>query len=300
VIEPVAGYGDVLDERKAELLRVLPALAGEDVLVAADEDRRIVWVSDSIETVLGWSPEEFRLVCTHLVHPGDQPLAEANSALVRIESGWHPAGEGRHLAKDGSWRWLRVSASNLLTTHGVVVTRFRDITVEKELERGLAMAARDDLTGLATRAVVRRHLDESLADPTVRVAVLFCDLDGFKTVNDDLGHGAGDEVLELVGRRLEAAVRDGDLVGRWGGDEFVAVVQALTDDEASTVAARLRAAVAQPFRLQGTQVRLGLSVGIACGTMGSDADTLVADADDAMYAAKRDGSGVAFAPLRLT
>ena len=166
----------------------------------------------------------------------------------------------------------------------------------------------DALTGLANRVLLADRLDLALLTQDAHVAVLFCDLDDFKTVNDVLGHDAGDQVLAVVARRLRRCVRDGDTVARLGGDEFAVLLPEARD--AATVAERIVTAMLQPVELDGHQVLATLSVGLAelQGQPGGEQDRvthpvgvpsaadraaaaarLMRHADDAMYVAKRSG-----------
>ena len=156
---------------------------------------------------------------------------------------------------------------------GLVLT-IRDDEARHALRR---RASHDPLTGLANRAL----LHERIAAADGEVALLYLDLDGFKPVNDRLGHAAGDEVLRLVARRLEGCVRAGDTVARLGGDEFALLVS----DGAEEVAERVRVAFDDPFTVDGHRLPVGASVGVATGA--ADADALLAAADRAMYAVKR-------------
>ncbi len=156
-------------------------------------------------------------------------------------------------------------------------------------------ATHDSLTGLPNRRLFGERLSGALAaaSPTGAVGVLFCDLDRFKSINDTLGHAAGDELLRQVSARLRAAVRPGDTVGRLSGDEFAVLLPRLASPaDAAAVVARVAAAFDEPFRLEGTPVRVGTSTGVAVhsGEAGS-ADDLLREADAAMYRHKRrDGS----------
>lgn len=154
------------------------------------------------------------------------------------------------------------------------------------------LAARDPLTGLLNRASLTAALVAHLS-AGVPVALLFCDLDGFKSVNDRLGHDAGDRLLQIVSGRLSGCVGDHDLVGRWGGDEFVVLLASADAADAEVVGRRLLAAVAEPVPLRTDVARVGVSIGLAVSVPGGldEADLLLGRADQAMYLAKAAGRG---------
>jgi diguanylate cyclase (GGDEF)-like protein/PAS domain S-box-containing protein len=153
----------------------------------------------------------------------------------------------------------------------------------------------DPLTELPNRALVMDRLAQAALRATARggderIALLFCDLDHFKDVNDSLGHKAGDDVLHQVAARLRGAVRPGDTVGRFGGDEFVVVCEQVTGEAmALTIAERLLEAFARPFRIAGDDHVLGVSVGLALMDGDDDPEVVLRDADTAMYRAKEAG-----------
>ena len=154
-------------------------------------------------------------------------------------------------------------------------------------------ATHDPLTGLGNRVQFQRELAETRSARTGRVAILYLDLDGFKNVNDTLGHDAGDELLCEVARRIAACVRANDRFARLGGDEFAVLLRGIrSDDDAIGVAESLRAAVSAPCHLEGREVRVGACVGVALtDARACEAEELIASADLAMYAAKRAGKG---------
>lgn len=173
----------------------------------------------------------------------------------------------------------------------------RDITERKAREADLAYRAlHDELTGLANRTLIIDRIEQALARRARNkreVAVLFCDLDRFKMVNDSIGHSAGDQLLQAVATRLRAAVRPADTVGRVSGDEFVVVCEDLPRPaEARRIAQRIIDTLVEPLELNGDRLRVHASIGIAIAEATSgDAEALLRDADAAMYRAKECGTG---------
>jgi len=169
---------------------------------------------------------------------------------------------------------------------GLAVERHRN-------EEALAAAALvDPLTQLPNRAQFLERLDRAIAESRHGVAVLFLDLDRFKLINDSQGHPMGDGVLEVVGERLRKVLREGDLLARFGGDEFTVLVRTDQRAQAELVADRLREALQRPFHLpDGTELYLSASIGIAFAEPGATAADVIRNADAAMYAAKEGGRG---------
>ena len=172
---------------------------------------------------------------------------------------------------------------------GFAVT-YRDLSDRKRLEARLAHdAGHDALTGLPNRQQLFHLLQNTIGDRE-RMAVMFCDLDDFKVVNDSLGHSVGDRLLQVVADRLQIATRGGDIVGRLGGDEFLVVCRNIgTDLEVAAIADRLLAAVKAPISLDGREHVVSMSVGVAFGIGSDPANEIVQRADLAMYAAKQAG-----------
>jgi diguanylate cyclase (GGDEF)-like protein/PAS domain S-box-containing protein len=172
---------------------------------------------------------------------------------------------------------------------GFAVT-YRDLSDRKRLEARLAHdAGHDTLTGLPNRQQLFHLLTNTIGDRE-RMAVMFCDLDDFKVVNDSLGHSVGDRLLQVVADRLQTATRGGDIVGRLGGDEFLVVCRNIgTDLEVAAIADRLLAAVKAPISLDGREHVVSMSIGVAFGIGTDPAIEIVQRADLAMYSAKQAG-----------
>jgi diguanylate cyclase (GGDEF)-like protein/PAS domain S-box-containing protein len=196
---------------------------------------------------------------------------------------------------DGHLRHLNVRGAPVRDADGKVtasVAVVRDDTERRDAENELVrMALFDPLTGLPNRATLRDRLAHALARGQRRsgtVALLFCDLDEFKQVNDSLGHPAGDEVLRIVAGRLARAVRPADTIGRFGGDEFLVLCEDLPQpEEAVRIAERLQAALRPRLTVAGTDVTVTASIGIAFASHDQvEPDQLVRNADLAMYRAK--------------
>ena len=170
----------------------------------------------------------------------------------------------------------------------------RRVALHDDLE---TLATHDALTGLPNRGSLHEVLARELgpvasrARPAVPTALLFCDLDGFKRVNDQHGHEAGDQLLKVVAERLRGCVREGDLVARLGGDEFVLLLPRTARAEALSIAERVLASVQQPILLTSGATQVGVSIGVALSEPTSSADELLNRADAAMYEAKAQGKG---------
>ena len=175
-----------------------------------------------------------------------------------------------------------------------VSTQVAAAIVRKQAETWLRYVARHDpLTNLPNRALFNDRLQSALARARreQQLALLYIDLDGFKQVNDSCGHPVGDLMLQEVAQRIKRCVRESDTVGRIGGDEFVVLLHDIAQPEhATAVAEKIRAALERPFELAGQHLQISSSIGIAsCPEHGDDNKQLIRLADEAMYAAKKDG-----------
>ncbi|MES2898766.1 MAG: EAL domain-containing protein [Pseudomonadota bacterium] len=193
-------------------------------------------------------------------------------------------------------QWLH---RQVVAVEGGVVAIVRDITERKLTEQHIRhIAHHDDLTGLPNRSLIRERLDQAILHAQRRsrsVAVAFIDLDGFKLVNDGLGHNAGDELLKVVGARMQECVRREDTLGRFGGDEFVIILADQSDNPLSIapVLEKIRQAVHEPVLLEGQEVQVSCSMGVVIYPRdGGDPNTLMMNADAAMYRAKEMGKNV--------
>jgi diguanylate cyclase (GGDEF)-like protein/PAS domain S-box-containing protein len=235
------------------------------------------------------------------VHPDDR--AALTQALEAHLSGasHHFEHEHRIQHRDGSYRWVlaRGMAVRDAQNRAIrVVGSQTDVTDRKQAEQRLQHdALHDALTGLPNRVLFLDRLDQSIRraqrqHPNGAAAVLFLDLDRFKLVNDSLGHQVGDQLLIAVARRLESAVRPPDTVARLGGDEFTVLLDGVTDvHEASLVAERVHQTLRTPFDIDERELFLDASIGIALADADAAPDTVLRDADVAMYRAKADGKG---------
>ena len=214
-------------------------------------------------------------------------------------------GEVWDLRKDGREypKWLSIRRLDEPGRKGTgFVAVFNDISEMKKSQEFLKFLARHDaLTRLPNRLAFAEHVNRLIDGSTGksdRLAILFIDLDGFKKVNDRMGHFAGDRLLTLVGERLSGCLKRGDMVARHGGDEFVIVLDGLSGKAAvAGIVERILSAIRTPFQLAGGEIRVAASVGIACYPEdGRDLLSLLRQSDRAMYAAKlATGTGYRFA-----
>lgn len=269
-----------------------------DLITIVDRNGFISYQSSSAARLLRYDPEELTgTLFGDLIHPEDRATARAGleQALARPGSDFALSFRLRH--RGGHWRQVETAVKNLIDDPAVagIVLNTRDVTERAELEEQLAhQAFHDSLTGLANRALFRDRVEHAIAR-TARLGeqpgVLFLDLDGFKTVNDSLGHSMGDRLLIAVAERLTTCVRPGDTVARLGGDEFAILIEATADPGSGpALAERLMAALREPIFLENREIFVKASVGIAFRDGdGQGPDELLRNADLAMYMAKANG-----------
>jgi diguanylate cyclase (GGDEF)-like protein/PAS domain S-box-containing protein len=294
----------VAEEAEARAEARLEALVRHsiDAIVVGDEHLHPTFASPALEAVVGFAAHELP-PSSELVHPDDGETFADLLARVRATPGHTESTEIRLRHRSGHWIWAEVLLTNLLddpAVHGIVA-HLRDITVRHEQAESLRRnklelerrALHDDLTGLPNRTLLLDRIDHALArsrrsDRTV--AVLFCDLDGLKVVNDGLGHLWGDRLIVAAAARLRHALRGIDTVARFGGDEFVVLLEDVRGEaEAMRVARKLVAAMRRPFEVDDRELFTTMSVGCAVAGPSATAESLLSDADAAMYEAKAQG-----------
>jgi diguanylate cyclase (GGDEF)-like protein/PAS domain S-box-containing protein len=273
-----------------------------DLITVLDADGLITYQSPSIERLLGYRVDEVEGTrFDRLLSEPDRPLL---AQLIAIDGSGDAEAHTIECSvshRDGATLRFEVQHTDLLHDEHVrgIVLNCRDVSERKAFEEQLAhQAFHDPVTKLANRALFSDRVEHALmrAQRGVHeIAVMFIDLDDFKTVNDSLGHAAGDEVLQEVGRRLKIAVRPGDTVARFGGDEFAVLLDGVSgSSDAADAAARILRALDLPIEIEGKNVFPRASVGICL--VGEDLETpeaseLLRNADVAMYMAKRDSKG---------
>lgn len=276
-------------------------------LALADLSTHYVRVNDTYATLLGRPPEDLIGVSfTEVLHPDDRAGEDHRTDQLLTGATQSLQAEQRYVQPDGWATWV---------LHGVTVVpdaagrpawfavSAHDITERRRAEQELReltavlteQAIRDPLTGLANRALLEERLRAALSRDSrggTSSGLLFLDLDAFKPVNDEHGHGVGDAVLRIVADRLRGVVRPSDTVARLGGDEFVVLVENADPAGLAALADRLHHALAAPVRFEGLVLPVGVSIGTALGEAGGvDPGGLLASADAAMYRHKRAAQG---------
>lgn len=287
--------------RKREDRYRLLAENASDLVYFADSDGCAEWVAPTVKASLGWTAEELvGTVITELIHPEDwdvvaaiNEIAASEDEVLALRYGTKHPVLARVRQRDGNYRWMSVSAKRVHERgheNVSVVVGMRDV---QELVATQALAERgkrDDLTGLANRTHLLERLEQVLGEGRRRTdlnALLYCDVDFFKSINDSHGHAVGDLVLREFADRIRRAIRDTDLVARIGGDEFVILLRGLASpDDAHLVAEKVRMAIRAPMVVDEMELSRTLSIGVAMARAEISPDQLLRDADAALYEAK--------------
>ena len=298
----IAGMGvDITERRRAEetlRLRNRAIQASVNAIIITDLDGNIEYANPAFERITGYSPAEtLGRNCRFLQgDDSEQPGVDAIRAAIRRRD--EASVLLRNYRKDGSLFWNDVHIAPVRGPDGVVshfVGVLNDITevkhYEKELERQTNF---DALTALANRKVLKERIRDAIATTQHfggSVAVGFMDLDNFKFINDSLGHNVGDELLKQVAERLVSCLRGQDTVARYGGDEFAFVLAEQKDEKAvGALMERILKTIDRPFRVGSHKFFVSCSIGLSFYPRdGADADTLLKNADAAMYRAKDRG-----------
>lgn len=228
----------------------------------------------------------------HALDPSYKPRHHATERIAVDGTGWliYMASRPGGVSERRSGLPWTILLAGVLLSMGASAIAFLRNRQSRLTER---YAYYDYLTGLPNRRLLLDRLQQAIANAErhgTRMALLFLDLDDFKPINDRLGHEAGDKVLKTVSSRLASCLRQGDTLSRMGGDEFVVLLLNITSEEdASSVAQKICAAVSEPIPVDGNDLRVSCSIGISlCPEDGADSDTLLSCADDAMYRAKKE------------
>lgn len=280
-----------------EHFRLLATNASE--MVALWRGGKCVWASPSTVATMGGALDEvIGMDGRASIEPED--LERYDDLYAAAEAGTDQVAALRMRGPNGIVHWVEVHAgpyANPDGSLGAVLSSARVIDADMAAEQDLKHEARhDSLTGLLNRAEVRRVITRlSALHPRAggSLAVLFCDVDRFKGINDVYGHAAGDEVLRSIGERMTSTIRSDDVAARIGGDEFLVVLNGVHSlEQAVAVAEKIRAATSRPIGIEhGKTVTPGLSIGVTLARTGEIADTLIDRADSAMYEAKGAGRG---------
>ncbi|OHC68922.1 MAG: hypothetical protein A2045_17590 [Rhodocyclales bacterium GWA2_65_20] len=299
----IAQFKDISERKQAEEdLRLAASVYDNtmDGIIVTDTDARIIAVNPAFTAITGYGTEEVigrkpSLMCSERTTP---EFYDAMWEILLREGHWEGEIWNRRKSGEAFLEWLVISMVPGPDGKPVrYVGVFNDITeLRRKDEHIRHLAFHDPLTGLPNRALLRDRLEHSIAfagREKHRLGLMFIDLDGFKAVNDSLGHDVGDSLLKEVADRLNQCVRQSDTVARIGGDEFVILLEHAHDlADYASLARKAIAALLQPVKVDGQTIQIGASIGIACfPDDGGNFRELMQSADDAMYEAKSAGRG---------
>lgn len=290
--------------RSEERYRVVSELASDYsyfIELGKDGRLRTRWITEAFTRITGFELEEIDDGgWKKLIHPEDHEAFR--KSMGDLIQGRTVEDEHRIITKSGEVRWIRSQGRPIFDKDGKVTGAYgvgRNVTARKEFENRLAHdAAHDELTGLPNRALFFKRLSSACSEANRfrrGFAMLFLDLDGFKLINDSLGHGFGDRVLVEIAKRLEESLNDDEVLARSGGDEFTILTPRIEDEAgAIAIAERTHQALREPFRIDGaSEVFITASIGVVFVAGNSEKpDTVLRNADIAMYKAKRRGRGL--------
>ena len=272
--------------------------ATDEAMLITDADQIILSVNPAFERVTGYSAAEAVGQTPKLLSSGRHDMSFYSEMWKTLLEGGHWHGEIWNRRKNGELYFQRITLSVLRDDGGDIlnyVAVFSDITDSKrEADRLHHLVSHDSLTRLPNRTLLQDRLEQALAQASRKstpAALMFIDLDGFKQVNDRLGHLIGDRLLEAVADRLNGCVRESDTVARVGGDEFVILLpEVKSSGDARKLAAKLLSKLSAPFMFAEGTASIGASIGIALYPRdGESGEALLSAADEAMYQAKRKG-----------
>jgi len=284
---------------KQELLLATKVIdSAQEGIMITDADQNIQWVNAAFTAITGYKADYAIGKAPHILKSGQHSPTFYKQLWDSIHKTgiwqgeiWKRTADGKSLP---TWQSIAsIKDSSGKVTHYTAV--FTDISKQKKVEKNLRYRSHyDALTDLPNRALFLEHLDQSLAfaeRKKIPMAVMLLDLDCFKIINDTLGHIVGDQLLQAVAKRLKTCIRESDMVARLGGDEFTVILPEITHEkDAVQVGEKIIASFDKPFRLANREVSITTSVGISIyPSDGKDMDTLIKQADAAMYHAKEAG-----------
>jgi len=291
-----------------------------DVITIMDERHQITYISPSIEQLRGWTPHEVisQPLCEQMKAAGWQELQLIQQRIEQARQANEPLPRFRlelELShKYSGWVWTDATISCMVSDdnqHVATLMVYRNISDQKRRESQLRKQAHtDELTGLLNRRAMLAHTNELLnhfnhnhvkgdhpypPSSSEIPALLFCDLDLFKDINDRFGHAVGDAVLQVTAQRIRHMIREQDTAARIGGDELVVILNSVSHITAAlSIAKKIQQAIAEPIVLENQRVSITASMGITLARPGEDPESLIARSDQAMYQAKRSGRGRIF------